>query len=384
MAYLYACSTMSISKVRAKMQLQCHITTTTKGVRGTYIQVQREHLLRRSRVHVSPQLPLKKNSSHSNTRAPALDFEDQNISFQGVAALILPSSRLDESRSPDEPLILLYMANSAMLTLVENHWGGIENAWRMNRLLQCPLWLYIDLLQACGHWSEVWGVAGHDLARRNTQAYRETSRSSTLRLTRRLHKATSNVITLRENLRLHISSTERFQEYVQKKRYQSLPMPDAYQATLSERTGELLQDLRHHWATSEVILEQFKSLMSLVRMPTPKIFKTDHWMTGLQHGNCGTRTSSRPSQSPRFCFLAFVFCYCEYSRHGNGISTDNSVTGHIRNDNLDNLRNLVPSMGLRRSRYSRYLCIHSGESFGRRPRWIILVFTFSLGSCPEP
>ncbi|CAG8893389.1 unnamed protein product [Penicillium egyptiacum] len=157
------------------------------------------------------------------------------------------------------------MANSAMLPLLENHWGG-ENAWRMNRLLRCPLWLYIDLLQACGHWSDVWGVAGHDLAWRNTQAYRETSRSSTLRLTRRLHRAISNVITLRENLRLHISSTERFQEYAQKKRYPSLPMPmaDDYQVALSERTAELLQDLHHHWATSEVILEQFKSLMSLV------------------------------------------------------------------------------------------------------------------------
>ncbi|KAJ5593335.1 hypothetical protein N7537_010239 [Penicillium hordei] len=204
------------------------------------------------------------NSSHANTRALVLDFEDQNISFQGVAALTLPSSRLDESRSPDEPLIILYMANSAMLPLIENHWGGIENSWRMNRLLRCPLWLYIDLLQACGHWSDVWGVAAHDLAWRNTQAYRETSRSSTLRLTRRLHKATSNVITLRENLRLHISSTEQFREYVEKKQYQPFPMPDDYQTTLSERTGELLQDLRHHWATSDVILEQFKSLMSLV------------------------------------------------------------------------------------------------------------------------
>ncbi|PGG98578.1 hypothetical protein AJ79_08831 [Helicocarpus griseus UAMH5409] len=225
------------------------------------------------------------NSGHA-PRTPALDFEGQNISFQGVAALILPSSRLDKSRSPDEPLIILYMANSAMLPLVENHWGGIENAWRLNRLLRCPLWLYIDLLQACGHWSEVWGVAGHDLAWRNTQAYQETSRNSTLRLTRRLHRATSNVITLRENLRLHISSTERFQEYVQRERHQSFPMPDDYQVTLSERTGELLQDLRHHWATSEVILEQFKS---------------------LQHGNRGTRTSSRPPQSARLRFLAFDF-----------------------------------------------------------------------------
>lgn len=249
-----------------------------------------------------------------------------------------------------------------MLTLVENHWGGIENVWRMNRLLQCPLWLYIDLLQACGHWSDVWGVAGHDLARRNTQAYRETSRSSTLRLTRRMHKATSNVITLRENLRLHISSTERFQEYVQKKRYQSFPMPDAYRATLSERTGELLQDLRHHWVTSEVILEQFKSLMSLVRMPDSTIFKTDHQTTGLQHGNGGAGTSSRPSQSARFRFLTFVFCFCKYSRRDNDTSTDNSPTGHIWNDDLDNLCNLVPSLGVCRPRSSRHFCIHSGQN----------------------
>jgi hypothetical protein len=42
-----------------------------------------------------------------------------------------------------------------------------------------------------------------------------------------------------------------------------LPL-DEYQDALIERTEDILQDLRHHWDTSNVILEQFKSLMGLV------------------------------------------------------------------------------------------------------------------------
>jgi hypothetical protein len=78
----------------------------------------------------------------------------------------------------------------------------------MKRLLPCRFWLYIELLQGCNRWPNVWRAAGQDLARQNSLAYRETSNSSTLKLTRKLHRATSNVITLRENLRLHIFDWE--------------------------------------------------------------------------------------------------------------------------------------------------------------------------------
>lgn len=176
--------------------------------------------------------------------------------------MIIDSNRLDDSRAKDEHIIILYMTDSAILPLISKHLGG-DNSWRMNRLHKCPFWLYIDLLQGCNRWSNVWSATGQDLARQNTLAYRATSNNSTLKLSRKLHRATSNVITLRENLRLHISSTERFQKYVSKRDPQAMPL-DEYQDALIERTEDTLQGLRHHWDTSNVILEQFKSLMSLV------------------------------------------------------------------------------------------------------------------------
>lgn len=80
------------------------------------------------------------------------------------------------------------------------------------------------------------------MARQNSLAYRETSNSSTLKLTRKLHRATSNVITLRENLRLHISYTDRFQKYIEKNKITVLAGLGDYWDTLNERT-EILQDL---------------------------------------------------------------------------------------------------------------------------------------------
>jgi hypothetical protein len=180
-----------------------------------------------------------------------------------VATCVRASSGLNVSRNDDGPIIILYIDSSAILPRIGDYLGGPENGWRMNRLLKCPLWIYIDLVQACGTWSDVWEVARRDLARRDAQAHREITRP--LQLTRRLHRANSNVITLRENLRLHISSMERFQHYAQSGfQSLSLPMAKEYQTSLEERTRDILQDLRHHRETSGVILEQLKTLLSLV------------------------------------------------------------------------------------------------------------------------
>jgi hypothetical protein len=195
----------------------------------------------------------------------ALDFEDREIGFHGVATCVRSSSGLNVSGKDNHPIIVLYISSSAILPPIGGHLGGPENGWRMSRLLECPLWIYIDLVQACGNWSDVWEVARRDLARRDAQAHQEIARPPILQLTRRLHRGNSNVITLRENLRLHISSMERFQHYAQGGAQSlSLPITKEHQKNLEDRTMNLLQDLQHHWETSGVILEQLKTLLSLV------------------------------------------------------------------------------------------------------------------------
>ncbi|KAJ5762010.1 uncharacterized protein N7511_005392 [Penicillium nucicola] len=207
-------------------------------------------------------------ADHLDSPTPALDFEDRKVCFQGTASLICPSSRLDKTRPPTEPMITLYMPNLLMLPRLESHLAGPENTWRLSRLLHSPLWIYIDLFQSCGDWSEVWSVALRDLARRDAQAYQASLCPSTLHLTRRLHRAISNVITLRENLRLHISSMERFLGFVTGGRVEwcaaSVEGDEGYTDTLAERTREILMDLEYHRDTSVVVLEQFNSLLSLV------------------------------------------------------------------------------------------------------------------------
>ncbi|KAL4999786.1 hypothetical protein BDV10DRAFT_183934 [Aspergillus recurvatus] len=206
------------------------------------------------------------SASHGRTEQniPTMDFEDGTITIQGVAALILSASRLDRNGNDDEPVIILWLASLGLLPRLDKYLAGPENSWRMNRLLHCPLWIYMDLFQACGDWPGVWDVARRDVARRDAQAYEDSLRPSTLHLTRRLHKAASNVITLREDLRLHIASFERIQHHISQRTTGPWPSRAPFRATLAERAADLLDDLDHHWETSGVISNQYNSLLGLV------------------------------------------------------------------------------------------------------------------------
>jgi hypothetical protein len=99
----------------------------------------------------------------------------------------------------------------------------------------------MDLFQARGDWPGVWDVARRDVARRDAQAYEDS-----LQLTRKLHKATSNVITLREDLRLHIASFERIRDYISQRTMGPWPSESPFRETLAERAADLLDDLDHH------------------------------------------------------------------------------------------------------------------------------------------
>lgn len=204
--------------------------------------------------------------SHGPTEqnVPTMNFEDGTITVQSVAALILSASRLDRNIEGNYPVIILWLASLALLPRLDRYLGASSNSWRMKRLLHCPLWIYMDLFQACGDWPGVWDVARRDVARRDAQAYEDSLRPSTLHLTRKLHKAASNVITLREDLRLHIASFERIRDYISQRIMGPWPSESPFRETLAERSADLLDDLHHHWETSAVISSQYSSLLGLV------------------------------------------------------------------------------------------------------------------------
>ncbi|KAL4745806.1 hypothetical protein BDW72DRAFT_198292 [Aspergillus terricola var. indicus] len=195
---------------------------------------------------------------------PTMNFENGTITIQGVAALILSASRLDRNIEGNDPVIILWLAGLGLLPRLDRYLGAPSNSWRMKRLLHCPLWIYMDLFQACGDWPGVWDVARRDVARRDAQAYEDSLRPSTLHLTRKLHKAASNVITLREDLRLHIASFERIRDHISQPTMGPWPSESPFKETLGERVADLLDDLDHHWETSAVISSQYSSLLGLV------------------------------------------------------------------------------------------------------------------------
>ncbi|KAL4901984.1 hypothetical protein BDW74DRAFT_181141 [Aspergillus multicolor] len=207
---------------------------------------------------------LSASQTRTEHNVPTMNFDDGMVTIHGVAAQILSASRLDRQKHAEEPMIVLWLASLMLLPLLDKHLGGLENSWRMNRLLHCPLWIYMDLFQACGDWPGVWDVARRDLARRDAQAYEDSMRPSTLHLTRKLHRATSNVITLREDLRLHIASFKRIRDHITKGSMGPWPSGAPFKGTLIERVADSLDDLNHHWETSEVILQQYNSVLSLV------------------------------------------------------------------------------------------------------------------------
>ncbi|KAL3434358.1 hypothetical protein BDV09DRAFT_204716 [Aspergillus tetrazonus] len=215
---------------------------------------------------IRPSYDEEKKVSHGPTEqnVPTMNFEDGTITVQGVAALILSASRLDRNIEGNDPVIILWLASLALLPRLDRYLGAPSNSWRMNRLLHCPLWIYMDLFQACGDWLGVWDVARRDVARRDAQAYEDSLRPSTLHLTRKLHKAASNVITLREDLRLHIASFERIRDCISQRTMGPWPSESPFRETLAERAADLLDDLHHHWETSAVISSQYSSLLGLV------------------------------------------------------------------------------------------------------------------------
>jgi hypothetical protein len=114
-------------------------------------------------------------------------------------------------------------------------------------------------------WSNVWGVAREELTQRSAQVYGEAEKIPVLELTRALHRDAANVISLREDLRLHWSALQKYQDVI----WQPTPLMSELvgkgeRADLEDNIGELSQNLQHQQESSLVIHKQLENLLSLV------------------------------------------------------------------------------------------------------------------------
>ena len=134
----------------------------------------------------------------------------------------------------------------------------------------------MELNTTLSPWHELWNPARLELARRTSELYSGLQAQDILKITRDLHQNTASVIALREDLRLHISAAERYQQIVQGIRLRILdtsPLRQTYQ-TLEERVAQTLQSMTYQQETSQVILRQFENLLSLVSSDAPHNLNT--------------------------------------------------------------------------------------------------------------
>ncbi|KAH8705334.1 hypothetical protein BGW36DRAFT_367370 [Talaromyces proteolyticus] len=200
-----------------------------------------------------------------------MGFDSTEIRFRSIATWICPSSVLSIPENEATPMILLLVANADVPARLEKHLGSPENSWRMTRIQNSPSWIYLDLAHVLGHWSDVWLRVQRALIYRDAQTHGKIQGPPVLQFTRQLHRDNANIIVLQENLRLHIAALERFEQFVKRsQQWEPKLVAEDHQDELNERIENLLGSLRNYQETSNVVLQQWKTLLSLVGTEQPK------------------------------------------------------------------------------------------------------------------
>lgn len=122
------------------------------------------------------------------------------------------------------------------------------------RLQENHLWIFFDLLHIFGEWGQVWSTAKSNLMEYQRQIHDSARKMPLLDLARALHDQIANILSAREQLRVHESAITRL-----------LGFTDVTAAqVLTERAQEHLEDITFHEETSQVILRQLENMTSLV------------------------------------------------------------------------------------------------------------------------
>jgi len=169
--------------------------------------------------------------------------------------------------------------------------------YRQDRLWSFEQWAFLDIAAAFLHWPEVWTRARLELGRRHAAMYSTTNPVIDLDTTQTIHQDMSNIIALREDLRLFIAACENM-KYTMDRQF-----PGTGRARLAKRwpllratgfdeeeTYRLFEEMeyrlqyiqrnhQHQQETSEVIIRQLEILLSLVGLSySHDISEVEPWL----------------------------------------------------------------------------------------------------------
>ena len=154
------------------------------------------------------------------------------------------------------PVILTICLDPGIPYLLNRHFNG--NNRRIQRLTVSPFWIFLDLGVIFSSWPEIWDFLRSRLSERTSELHSTLSTSALLEMTKDLHLETANVIALQEDLRLQISTAEKYQSIAEESR---IFQPNI----IKDRLRDYLQNLVHQKETSQLLLRQFENLIALVR-----------------------------------------------------------------------------------------------------------------------
>lgn len=138
----------------------------------------------------------------------------------------------------------------------------LNESWNMQILLRNPEHAFIYQLNSLTNLWDMFSVVQAELAQRDAEAYSDRHHNPILLHTRPLHRAISQVISLREDLRRHVEVFQRFQAICEKDGL--IDLGDSMRPALNYDTGERLGSLRRAQDRMAVLHSQFENLLSLV------------------------------------------------------------------------------------------------------------------------
>lgn len=150
----------------------------------------------------------------------------------------------------------------------------VSTNWKINKLSAAPGNIFVDLFSFLSEWSDVWRLARRKLSERDAELHDKPRSMGVMQQTRLLHKDAASLIAIREDLRLHVASFQKYKTLTRSFLTRASSFPIAQGAdeldSLEDRIEESVQNLLHQQESSAVIHKQLENLLSLVRRKAPE------------------------------------------------------------------------------------------------------------------
>ncbi|KAK0099739.1 hypothetical protein ONS95_013367 [Cadophora gregata] len=170
-----------------------------------------------------------------------------------------------ERRSLRIPLVMVigdFVQTDVALfvTHCRSHCDGGETT-RLQRLMMCPEWIYLDLYSAFMDWEGIWDAVRDRLVELDHEVHRQVGRGNILGRIENLNKATAVNIMLRETLDVQTSSLQTVMKLVKQAKGKGSNKQDA---RFLKRGDELSGALDHCQALAHGNREQLQNLVSML------------------------------------------------------------------------------------------------------------------------